>query len=86
MNYEELLIECEKLKKENDYLRNECIRLRHEVPMFNARGAGRKSSFDSSMFNKVIELKHAGYTYREISIKTGLSKSYVAKIVKREGY
>lgn len=71
------------LKERIKILSTELIKLRKEVPTYNSRGAGRKSKIPH-IKDKVIDFKRAGFSYSEIAKKTGISKSYVAKIIKGE--
>lgn len=86
MNIDDLLLENSKLRDENERLKKMLIQARSLIPVRNSRGAGRKSKLPSEVFNKVVELRSGGFTYCEIAHRCGISKSYVSKILIREGF
>lgn len=64
---QELIIENEELKKENEGFKvNAPVEIVHK---HNERGAGRKNKFTNDMIDFVVNLKNIGYTYLEIKQK-----------------
>lgn len=93
-DYMQLMQENERLKAENNLLRQKTVRQDRDISYLkelsqapaerphNERGAGRKPRITPEQIEEIRSKKQAGMSYREIAKEVGFSPSTIFKVCK----